>query len=154
MDLLATADAIAGRFTGITATVDGVTRSLVACTARLPNDLGQGPAIVVFPPSGDVSIGVSRRRYDTLDFPVRLLVDPVDYPTRTAWLYAWANAMRDRVEMDMDLGLAYVAWAMAVGLSINVVGDGDTMRYGALEYDVVELTVRVRFDEVVTSVAP
>lgn len=155
MDLLAVADAIASTFVGASATVSGTTETLTAdtATARLPNTVGQGPMLVVFPPSGPLGIGVSKLRYDTLTYTVRLLRDPLDYPTRTAWLYAWATAIRDRVETNMDLGLTYVAWAKATALEMHVVGDGE-YTYGDVPYDTVVLGVEVRFNEVVTTVAP
>ena len=97
MNSLAIADAIAACFAGITA--DGEALS-IGPTARLPNAITKGPALLVYPPTGDLGIGLSRRREDTLTFPVRLLRDPLDVPARSAALYAWYDAVRDKVEAN------------------------------------------------------
>lgn len=149
MNLKATADAIAARFAGVTATVDGMTEAIaIGPTASLPNEINKGPALLVFHPTGVLDIGVSKLRRDTLDFPVRFLRDPLDYPLRSDALYAWYDALRDRVEMDMDLGLAYVAWASCVATEVEL----DGAEYAGARYDLIQLTVRVRFDEVVSTV--
>lgn len=148
-----TAAAIAARFTGVTATLDGVTESFVVVpTSLLPNGIAKGPALLVFHPEGVLDVGVSRIRSDTHDFPVRFLRDPIDLPSRSDWLYVWYDALRDRVEMDMDLGLAYVAWARPVSSRVEV-GELGGFAYGAVTFDLIELIVRVRFDEVVPTVA-
>jgi len=147
MNTKAVADAIAGRFTGITADGQGIA---IGPTASLPNSINRGPALLVYPPVGELGIGVSRLRTDTLTFAVRLLIDPTDVPTRSNALYAWYDAMRDRVEANMDLDLAYVAWAKATRARVAL--DGQT--YAGAPFDVVELLVDVRFNEVVSTVSP
>lgn len=151
MDSLAIADAIAARFTGVTATFDGQTEALEQCTARIPNDIGRGPVLLVYPPTGVLDVNM-RRRADLLDYPVELLRDPLNYPERTGWLYAWFDAMRDRVEARMTLGLAYVAWAAPVTMMAGL--DGGDFGDRKAAFDHVLLTVRVRLDEVVTTLAP
>lgn len=147
MNTKAVADAIAGRFTGITANGQAIA---IGPTASLPNTINRGPALLVYPPAGELAIGVSKLRQDTLTFPVRLLIDPTDVPTRSNALYAWYDAMRDRVEANMDLDLAYVAWAKPVRLRAAL----DGQSYAGSPFDVVELLVEVRFNEVVTTVSP
>lgn len=143
------ADALAARFSGATATYGGVTESLsVGPTAALPNSLPKGPALLVFPPEGDLEVR-ARRRADVLRFTVRLLRDPLNLPQRIGWLYAWYDALRDLVEAQMTLGLAYVAWAQSV--SMRMEADGYT--YAGVLYDVVELEVTVRLDEVVSTLS-
>jgi hypothetical protein len=150
MNLKAIADAIAATFVGTTATVDGVTEIIaIGPTASLPNSIGKATSLLVFPPTGELEIAMGPRRRDTFDFPVRLLRDPVNYPSRTDWLYAWATAIRDKVETNYDLGLAYVAWAEAVSMAVEL--DGYT--YGDSECDEVLLTIRVRLDEIVATVS-
>lgn len=150
MNLKATADAIAGRFTGITATVGGVTESLVSNpTASLPDNVAKGPVILVYHPIGQLEVGVSRLRNDHYTFPVKLLRDPISYPARSDWLYAWHDAMRDRIEANLDLDLAYVAWAKCIGVRVAVDGE----EYAKADFDVVELAVQVLFREVVTTVS-
>ena len=59
MNSLSIADAIATRFVGLTANGE----SLAAVpTARLPNPIGAGPVILVYPPVGTLDVGVSARR--------------------------------------------------------------------------------------------
>lgn len=143
------ADGIAACFTGATATNGSATESLAfGPTATLPNQVAKGPALLVFPPTGELGITL-RRRDDTLTYPVRLLRDPLNVPQRTEWMYAWYDAMRDLVEANMDLGLAYVAWARVTGMEMEL--DGYT--YAGVLYDVVELTVTVRLDEVISTLA-
>lgn len=156
MNTRAVADAIAGRFAGVTASItnpQGIVETegiAVGPTSRLPNAVGRGVNLLVFHPTGPLDIGVSKLRSDTLDFPVRMLRDPLDTPGRSDWLYAWYDAMRDRVEMDMDLGLSYVAWARPISMAAQIEG----FEYAKVPVDMVELVVRVRFNEVVTTVAP
>jgi hypothetical protein len=147
MNTLATADALAARFASLTATFDGVTEALESTpTSRLPNQLAKGPVILVFPPEGDLGVSL-RRRTDTLAFPVRMLRDPLDLPNRVGWLYAWFDAMRDQIEESISLGLADVAWAQPIETRI----EADGFTYAGVLYDVVELTVAVRFDEVIST---
>lgn len=150
MNTRAIADAIAARFAGVTATLDGATESITfGPTALLPNQLAKGPALLVFPPSGELAVNM-RRRADVLTFVVRLLRDPMSVPERTAWLYAWYDALRDRVEANMDLDLAYVAWAQVTNASLQL----DGAEYAGVLYDEVALTVEVRLDEVIGTLAP
>ena len=151
MNSKAIADAIAARFVGVTATSGGKTESIsIGPTASLPNQVSEGPALLVFHPSGVLEIGVSKLRSDELDFPVRFLRDPSDYPTRSDFLYAWYDALRDKVEEDMDLGLAYVAWARPVSVTVDLdIGD----YAGVKAFDQIEFIVRVHFNEVVTGVS-
>jgi hypothetical protein len=140
------ADAIAARFTGITAAGEALT---VGPTASLPNAIAKGPALLVYPPVGDLSIGMTRSRDDALTFAVRLLRDPLDVPARTDALYAWYDAMRDLIEMNMDLDLAYVAWASPISMRAEL----DGIEYAAAVFDVVELLVKVQFNEYVATIA-
>lgn len=150
MNSKAIADAIAARFDGVSAVNGSETRTVQLATASMPNTIARGVYVLVFPPTAETEIGVSRMRDDEMDFVVRLLWDPLNYPTRTDWLYAWWDALRDRVEADMDLGLpAYVSWARVINMRALL--DGFT--YGDVISDMVEMTVRVHVSEVVTTVA-
>lgn len=141
------ADALAGRFTGVTATSGTVTESLAfGPTADLPNQLAKGPALLVFPPEGELAVAM-RRREDVLTFTVRLLRDPLNLPERIGWLYAWYDALRDLVEAQITLGLSYVAWAQPTAMRM----EADGFTYAGVLYDVVEMDVAVRLDEVVTT---
>jgi hypothetical protein len=144
----AIADAIAAQFTGITANGETIR---VGPTASLPNAITKGPALLVFHPTGTLELLMGPRRRDVLDFPVRLLRDPLDVPNRSDMLYAWYDAMRDRVEKKLTLGLAYVAWAKALTVP-QIAIDGHL--YATVLWDVVEIVIQVQLDEIVAGVAP
>lgn len=149
MNSKAIADAIATRFSGVTASNGTTTEGLAfGPTAELPNTLSRGPALLVFPPTGELSLEL-RRRSDVLTFRVLLLRDPLNVPERVTWLYAWYDALRDLVEAKMTLGLAYVGWAQVTAMEMEL--DGFT--YAGVLYDRVELTVTVRLDETVSTIA-
>lgn len=144
MNLKETADALAGRFEGITATVGSTTEVIaVGPTASLPNTLTKGPALFVYHPAGVLDVVVSRIRRDELDFPVRFLRDPVDYPIRSDWLYAWYDALRDVVRNGDTLDLAYVSWANPIATQVELDGG----EYAGKPFDLIELTVRVHFGD-------
>ena len=151
MNTKAAADAIAARFTGVTATLNGVTESLVSApTASLPDSVAKGPVILVYHPTARLEIGINRMRNDHYIYPVRLLRDPIGYPTRSDWLYAWHDATRDRVEGNVDLDLpAYVAYAQLVSARVELDGE----EYAGVKFDVVEYAVQVLFREVVVTVS-
>ena len=145
MNTKATAAALAARFVGVTATVGSVTESLALTpTASLPNSLAKGPALFVYHPTGSLDVGVSRIRRDEYDYPVRLLRDPLDYPARSDWLYAWHDALRDVIRDGDTLGLAYVSWANVIAARIAL----DEGEYAGVTYDLVEFTVRVHFGDI------
>jgi hypothetical protein len=146
----AVADAIAARFVGVTATNGSLTEAFaITPTASLPNQLAKGPALFVYHPTGVLDVGVSKLRLDMLDFPVRFFRDPLNYPERSDWLYAWYDALRDRVEADIDLSLSYVAWARPVETTVEIDGG----KYAGVDYDLIEFIVRVRFNEVVSTIS-
>ena len=146
MNSKAIADAIATRFVGITANGQGLA---VGPTASLPNAIAKGPALLVFPPTGVLEIGAMKQRNDEYDFAVRLLNDPLNYPERTDALYAWFDAMRDRVEGQLRLGLDYVLRAEAIRSRCLL----DVDDWYGTQFDMVELVVRVKLFEIVTGVA-
>lgn len=149
VDLKATADAIAAQYAGATTSAGETFTS--APTASLPNAIAKGPVCLVYPPSGVLDVGVSRIRRDEWDFLVKILIDPLDVPSRSDALYRWVNATRDLLEANMDLGLpTYVSWARVVGARVAL--DGETYAGGA--FDVIEYTVRVHFGDIVVSLGP
>ncbi len=150
MNSKAIADAIATQFDGVT--VNGKTAN---ATATLMNLGTKGPMVLVFHPTGDLGYGMSKTRQDVLLFPVRFLSDPVNYPQRSDALYAWYDAIRDKIGERLRLGLAYVEQAEPVAVRIELDGFvyGDVNQGGVI-YDVIEFTVRVKLYEVVTSLAP
>jgi len=146
MNLKTVADNLAARFTGITADGEAIA---VGPTASLPNAITKGPALLVYPPTGVLDVGASAMRDDAYDFPVRLLRDPMSVPDRTNALYAWFNAMRDRVEMQTGLGLVDI---VAQPIALRTALDG--IDYAGATFDLVELIVRVRTWEHVTGTGP
>jgi hypothetical protein len=93
-------------------------------------------------------------RNDHYNFPVKLLLDPTDMPPRAPALYAWATALRDLIEADLDLGLSYVARATATAMRIEIDGEKYASVDGTyMDFDVVELNIRVLVREVVATVA-
>jgi hypothetical protein len=146
MDLKVIADAIATRFAGLTANGESI---VVGPTAGLPNAITAGPALLVYPPTGELGMTMGRV-LDTYDFPVRLLRDPLDVPSRTAALYAWATAMRPLVWQQFTLGIAGVTEAKAIAMRVQI----DGQSYGTGLFDLVEIIVRVQVFEIATGVAP
>jgi hypothetical protein len=148
LDAKAIADALALRFVGATTSAGETFTSTP--TASLPNAVSKGPVCLVYHPTGVLEIGVSRMRRDELDYPVKILIDPLDVPSRSDTLYRWYNATRDLVEANIDLDLAYVSWARLVEMRMKI--DGEQYMGGAV-FDVVEYIVRVHVEEVVTTVS-
>lgn len=146
MDLKVIADALAARFTGVTANGESIA---IGPTASLPNAITQGPALLVYPPSGVLTVVMGPRNTDVYDFPIRLLRDPLDVPARTDALYAWANAMRFKVEGNWDLDLAYVAQAFCTAMRVELDGE----EYAGTKFDVVELIATVHINEIASGVA-
>jgi hypothetical protein len=146
MNSLNIADAIAAQFAAITVSGQG----LAICTARLPNQVSVGPALLVYPPTGELEAQTTTRRNDLYTFPVRILLDPTDYPTRTAALYGWYDAIHDLLYQNMDIGLgSYVSFAEPVAVRIELDGE----EYAGSKYDVVELMVEVRVNEHISGAA-
>lgn len=142
MDIGAIATNLAAQIGTVTAYGETVT-----CTARLPNSINR-VSLVVFPPTGVFELGAMRRRNDHYLFPIRLLRDPLDVPSRTDALYAWATALRDLVEANLDLGLGYVARATVVGARLELDGE----EYAGAKVDVVEYLVDVYVVETIATV--
>lgn len=147
MDLYAIGQAIAAQFTGVT-TADGEALNVLA-DGLLPNTVGAGPDLLVYPPEGEVSLGLGPTVEDVYLYPVRLLFDPVHVPERHKRLLRWGTVMRDRVERNMDLGLAYVQFARAVSMRLEIEGQD----YGGVSFDVVELVIRVQVRELNANIA-
>jgi hypothetical protein len=148
------ADGIAARFGTVTATNGSATESATA-TADLPNQVA-GLALLVYPPTGPLSLNIAHHN-DDLDFPVRLLRDPINMPERTQWLYAWATALRPIMEQGFTLGIAGVTQALPTEMRIEPDGQNYASPLntpGGDPFDVVELMVHVQIWELATGVAP
>lgn len=146
MNLQTIATNLASVIGTVTATNGSETESLTA-TAELPDTIAQR-ALLVFPPSGDLALIMGPRLDDHYTFRVALLRDPVAMGPRTRWLYAWATALRTRVQSNIDLDTAGVVEAQAVSMRM----DFDDEQYGFIaggvgRFDVVELFVDVHVQE-------
>lgn len=153
MDLKVIADALASTFGTMTATNGSETETAVA-TADLPDQVAQ-LALLVYPPeTGSLEIGVSARRNDLYTFMVRILRDPLSTPARTQWLYAWFNAIHDKIiTTHIALGLAYVSQAEPVAMRAAIDGQQYSSTDGTYAaFDVVELEVQVMVNEHVAGV--
>lgn len=148
MNLQTIATAIATTFGTVTATsVTGETESATA-TADLPNSIAKGPVLLVFPPeAADLSLVMGVRYDDHYLFTVRLLRDPLDTTPRTRWLYAWATALRPRVQTNIDLDVAGVVETQATRMRVEL--DGES--YAGTTFDVVEIPVDVHVLENTTA---
>lgn len=147
-NLKTVADAIAAQYAGITANGESIS---IGPTASLPDSIPGGfVALLVYPPTAVLEVGVSRMRRDEWDFPVKVLRDPVNTPARTDALYAWLEATRDVIYANYDLGLGtYVSWAKPVDVRVELDGE----EYAKTVFDVIEYTVRVHIEEVVLTLA-
>ncbi len=143
MNLQTIANALATTIGTVTATSGTETESATA-SADLPNSVAR-LALVIYPPTNaDLNIIMGPRYDDQYDFVVRLLRDPVDVPTRTRWLYAWATALRARVQTDFDLGVAGVTQTQSTAMRVELDGEKYASSDGTFaDFDVVEMTARV-----------
>jgi hypothetical protein len=155
VNLKTIADALASVVGTVTATNGTDTESATA-TADLPNQVGR-LALLVYPPTGTLNIVMGPRLDDQYDFPVKLLRDPLDMPARSQWLYAWATALRGRVQTSWSLGVSGVTQAQVVAMRVEPDGEryaGPSNTPGGDFFDVVELTVRVSVWELAANVGP
>ena len=149
MNLKTIADGVAARFVAISATNGSDTETATA-TADLPNSITR-LALLVYPPTGTLNIVMGPKLDDQYDFYVRLLRDPLNVPNRTQWLYAWATALRVRVQTSWSLGIAGVTQAETVAMRVEIDGEKYASADGVYrDFDVVELVVRVHVFEVAT----
>lgn len=150
MDLKAIADAIAGRYVAVSATYGGETQTLTA-TADLPDTIDK--ALLVYPPTGELDIRVGQQRDDKYTFRVLYLQDPLSVPARVGWLYAWHNAMRDKAEAQMTLGLSYVKWCRVTESRMELDGESYSFNGVYKPLDVVEVIHVVKVEETVSTLA-
>jgi hypothetical protein len=155
MDLQVIANGLATTVGTVTATNGSQTESATA-TADLPNKVGLA-ALLVYPPIGTLNVVMGPRLDDQYDFFIKLLRDPVDMPDRTRWLYAWATALRGRVQTSWSLGISGVTQAQVTAMRTQIEGEryaGLLNTRGGDLFDVVELTVRVWVWELAVGVGP
>ena len=142
MNLKSIADGIAARMASVTATNGSATETATA-TASLPNQVAT-LALLVYPPTGALNLIMGPRLDDQYDFPVRLLRDPLNVPDRTDWLYAWATALRTKVQASITLGISGVTQTEVTAMRLELDGEKYASADGTFgAFDVVEMTVRV-----------
>ena len=149
MNLQTIANAIATVVGQVTATSSTGETETLTCTADLPDSIGHA-ALLVYPPE-EATLGlIMGPRYDDhYTFVVRLLRDPLSVTPRTKWLYAWATALRPKVQANVDLDVAGVMQAEMTFMRVELDGE----RYTSAEtsqlrdFDVVEIPVDVHVIE-------
>jgi hypothetical protein len=155
VNLYTIATGLATTFGTVTAT-NGAETETATATADLPDSIGK-LALLIYPPeTGSLEIGVSARRDDVYTFMVRLLRDPTSVPARTRWLYAWFNAMRDKiVTTGIHLGITPPPDIDANAVAMRAAIDGEKYSSATGEYadyDVVEVQVDIRVNEHVAGI--
>jgi hypothetical protein len=145
MDFKAIATALASSIGTIS-----VGSTSVTATARLPNSVGT-LALLVYPPTGDLGFLMGPQLNAHLQFPVRLLQDPSDVPSRTDALLDWATALWPTPQTGYTLGIAGVLNTEAQSIRIEI----DGQQYSSIDgtfarFDVVELIVDVHVYESAT----
>lgn len=153
MNSRAIADALAGRFVNITATLPTGETETESAQSLLPDNVG-ARALLVYPPTADVEHYPGKHRDTLALWPVRLLRDPLGTKRRTEWLYAWWDALYDEVGKATTLG-GLVTRALPVSVRVEIDGQNYSTTSGDYRpFDVVELMVDVLVDEVVTTMQP
>jgi hypothetical protein len=150
MNLQTIATAIATTVGTVAATSGSETETLTA-TADLPDAVGKS-ALLVFLPSGELSMTMGPNIDDHYLFSVLLLRDPLSTAARVRWLLAWASALRGRIATNIDLDVPGVVEAQATALRIELGGERGGQPYpsaagGTYNFDVVEMTVDVHVIE-------
>lgn len=141
--------AIAARFATVTTPTGEDTLSL--CTAEPPDQLGPGPALVVFPPKeGALEWGPGSTLYSLQDWPVRFFrTQGPDMPARMAALSKWRKAFLAVVVGQIQLGLHAQGVDWAELRSIDVV----EAEYAEVQHDCLDMVVQVKNREQVTAAA-
>lgn len=143
-DLQAIATALAAVVGTVVATSGTESRSLT-CTADLPDSIAT-EALLVYPPEeATLALILGPRFDDHYIYVIRYLGDPLSTPARTRWLYAWATALRPRVQTNVDLDVAGVVQAEMTSMRVALDGQQYTSAADAAlrDFDVVEIPVDV-----------
>jgi hypothetical protein len=120
-------------------------------TAQLPDSVGK-LALLVYPPIGDLSFLMGGPMLNAhLNYPVKVLRDPLGVPARTDALLDWATALWPKPQANYDLNVAGVIEAQATNIRIEIDGE----KYASVDgtfgvFDVVEMTVDVHVYELAT----
>lgn len=147
MDYETLGAAIAARFaTAVVPTGEDV---LALCTAEPPDELGAGPAIVVFPPEEPLmEWGPALTLHSVQLWPVRFFRVPgPDYAARMAALSKWRKALYTTVVGQIQLGLTGVDWAELRSIAVKDV------EYGGASFDCLDMVVAVKVREQVAAQA-
>ena len=144
MNVLTLADALAARYASGTLSAPAGYPAIRLATARVPNVISAFPAVLVFPPDGEMEI-VSTSGMATyhLDFMVVFHLGQYsgDLARDTAALDSWLGPLLQATFGAMKLGVTGVmksypmTWTLAVA------------KYGEEEFDTWRIKVRIDFEE-------
>lgn len=141
--------AIAARFA--TASTPTGEEALALCTDDPPDQLGAGPAVVVFPPDeSDIEWGPGSTMYSTQLWSVRFFRVPgPEYAARMTALSKWRKAFLQVMVGQIQLGLhsAGVDWAELRSIKVADV------EYAGASQDCLDMIVAVRIRQTVTAAA-
>jgi hypothetical protein len=149
MNLQTIANALATTIGTVNATNGSETESLTA-TADLPDQVNTKALLVLPPETANLDLIMGPRLDDHYLFRVVVLRDPMSVSARVKWLYAWATALRTKVQQNVDLDVAGVVEAQATAMRIELDGETYASLYGRPQ-DVVELMVDVHVLENTTA---
>ena len=143
MNLQTIATALATTIGTVVATDSlGATETMTA-TAALPDSIAT-KALLVFPPeTADLGLIMGPRLNDHYTFRVVMLRDPLTVAARVRWVYAWATALRIRVQTNIDLDVAGVVETQATSMRLEIDGERYAGLFGATTFDTVEMFVDV-----------
>jgi len=146
VDYLAIADAVAGRYEGLTTPVGA--QPIRSSTARLPNSPGAFPIVGVVLDDGELTY-LSSRVDGMIKATVRLYYggSTADLPRMLAPLYAWLGVMLAATHGAVKLGLApAVTKAIPLGWDVGV------FTWSGVEYIGLEIRLGIWTEETVTLV--
>lgn len=154
MNLAAISSAIAARFASGTITPPAGESAPKAALAVLPDNIGNVPTFLVYPPTWSSSWGIGKRYEGDYTFRVVLYLGIVgDLPRRHARALAWHDAMIFQLGGQRQLGLeTYVEESDVTGGAIRLGQAGDS--YADFLHDIVELVVEVKVRETVAGLGP
>lgn len=145
-DYKAIADAIATRFSSANVTAPSGATNVRVSTASLPDAITQEPTVLVFPVETADFEYESSTRTGIARFPVRFYIYRVRDTKRNAdLLNNWATALYGQLDGKVQLGLAYVAYAVvkSFGVGPMTYGEGDS----AVRFHGIEFAVEVHLAE-------
>lgn len=150
MDVQAIAQAIAARFAPAAVTPPSGLQNIRLATEDLPQVLNMTPAVLVFPPDESFSYTPGSRQ-SAQDWPVRFyLANTSGLGRAVTDLYRWRSVLIGQILPQSQLGQSGsggVAYAVMAGARIG------RLIYEGVEFEGVDMVVRVRLAEAISPVA-